>query len=162
MTSFSTVDIGGVRVTQFVCYDLRFADEFWALAHDTDVFLVPANWPAKRRSHWMALLQARAIENQAYVVGVNRVGSGGGIDYVGDSRIIDPLGELLVTATGTETMLLADVSADNGRRHPRPLPLPPRPPLSSRSARWIRPERAESHVQNGLRKRRGRWVRGRR
>ena len=63
----------------FVCYDLRFADEFWQLALDTDVYLVPANWPAKRRLHWQSLLQARAIENQAYVVGVNRVGDGGGL-----------------------------------------------------------------------------------
>lgn len=111
--AFSSIDIDGVRVSQFVCYDLRFADEFWALAHDTDVFLVPANWPAKRRLHWTALLQARAIENQAYVVGVNRIGHGGGIDYVGDSRIVDPLGELLVTAAGAETMLLADISTDH-------------------------------------------------
>jgi len=109
--SFTTVDIGGLRVSMFVCYDLRFADEFWALAHDTDVFLVPANWPAKRRLHWQALLQARAIENQAYVVGVNRIGEGGGIAYGGDSRIVDPLGELLVTAAGAETMLLADLDS---------------------------------------------------
>ncbi len=64
---------------------------------------------------WTSLLQARAIENQAYVVGVNRVGQGGGIAYVGDSRIVDPLGELLATAAGGESMLLADVSADTVR-----------------------------------------------
>ena len=58
----------------FVCYDLRFADEFWALAADTDCYVVVANWPAPRRDHWRTLLRARAIENQAYVVGVNRVG----------------------------------------------------------------------------------------
>jgi predicted amidohydrolase len=106
-----TVDIEGLRVSLFVCYDLRFADEFWQLAPDTDVYLVPANWPAKRRLHWQSLLQARAIENQAYVVGVNRVGDGGGLAYSGDSRIVDPLGELLVTAAETETILLADLSA---------------------------------------------------
>ena len=61
----------------------------------------------------MALLQARAIENQAYVVGVNRVGDGGGLAYSGDSRIVDPLGELLATAAHTETILLADISADH-------------------------------------------------
>ena len=72
---------------------------------------MPANWPAKRRLHWQSLLQARAIENQAYVVGVNRVGDGGGLAYSGDSRIVDPLGELLVTAAHTETILLADISA---------------------------------------------------
>ena len=110
-SSFTTVDVDGLRVSLFVCYDLRFADEFWRLALDTDVYLVPANWPAARRRHWQALLRARAIENQAYVVGVNRVGAGGGVAYCGDSRIIDPLGELLVTAGDTETMLVADISA---------------------------------------------------
>jgi predicted amidohydrolase len=114
-TDFVTVDVEGLRVSLFVCYDLRFADEFWQLAHDTDVFLVPANWPAKRRLAWTTLLQARAIENQAYVVGVNRVGEGGGISYTGDSRIVDPLGELLATASHTESILLADVSAASVR-----------------------------------------------
>lgn len=115
-TDFTTVDVGGLRVSLFVCYDLRFADEFWALARDTDVYLVPANWPEKRRLAWTTLLQARAIENQAYVVGVNRVGDGNGIGYCGDSRIVDPLGELLATASRTESILLADVSAATVRR----------------------------------------------
>ena len=110
-----TVEIEGLRISLFVCYDLRFADEFWQLALDTDVYLVPANWPEKRRLHWQVLLQARAIENQAYVVGVNRVGEGGGLRYAGDSRIVDPMGELLATAAQTETMLLAEVSADRVR-----------------------------------------------
>ncbi len=107
-----TVGIGDLRVSLFVCYDLRFADEFWALAPDTDVYLVPANWPAARRGHWQTLLQARAIENQAYVVGCNRVGTAGdGTEHVGDSRIVSPLGELLATAAEAETILLADVDA---------------------------------------------------
>jgi predicted amidohydrolase len=108
---FVIVDVDGLRVGLFVCYDLRFADEFWQLAADIDLYLVPANWPTSRRAHWMALLQARAIENQAYVVGCNRVGDGNGIDYCGDSRIVDPMGELLATAAHTESILLADVSA---------------------------------------------------
>jgi len=104
------VTIEGVRVSPFVCYDLRFADEFWGLAPTTDLYLVPANWPESRRAHWMALLQARAIENQAYVVGCNRVGVGGnGLNYVGDSRIVDPLGELLATGSQGETILFADI-----------------------------------------------------
>lgn len=110
---FVTVDVDGLRVSLFVCYDLRFADEFWAVAPGTDLYLVPANWPAARRTHWTALLQARAIENQAYVVGCNRIGTGGGLEYSGDSRIVDPLGELLATASHTESVLLADVSADH-------------------------------------------------
>lgn len=110
--SFTQVTIDGLRVTLFVCYDLRFADEFWGLAATTDVYLVPANWPEARRQHWMALLQARAIENQAYVVGCNRVGTGGSLAYSGDSRIVDPLGEPLATASYGESILLADVTAE--------------------------------------------------
>ena len=112
-TELVTVDVGGLRCSLFVCYDLRFADEFWGLAHDTDAYLVVANWPAKRRLHWSALLRARAIENQAYVVGVNRVGRGGGLDYAGDSAIIDPLGEVLASGAGVETVLLADLDPDH-------------------------------------------------
>jgi len=111
-TELVTVDVAGFRASLFVCYDLRFADEFWQVAPDTDLYLVPANWPEKRRHHWTTLLQARAIENQAYVVGVNRVGSGGKLDYSGDSRIVDPFGELLATASQTESILLADLSTD--------------------------------------------------
>jgi predicted amidohydrolase len=107
-----TVEIGGLRVTPFVCYDLRFADVFWKAAPETDVYLVPANWPSPRRLHWQTLLQARAIENQAYVVGCNRVGTAGdGTEHAGDSRIVSPMGELLATAAGVETIVLADVDA---------------------------------------------------
>lgn len=112
-TEFVTVEVDGVRLSLFVCYDLRFADEFWVLAPDTDAYLVVANWPAKRRLHWQTLLRARAIENQAYVVGVNRVGHGGGIDYSGDSAVIDPLGEVLASGAGAETVLFADVDPDH-------------------------------------------------
>jgi predicted amidohydrolase len=105
-----TVEIGGLRITPFICYDLRFADVFWKAAPGTDVYLVPANWPSPRRQHWQTLLQARAIENQAYVVGCNRVGTAGdGTDHAGDSRIVSPMGELLATAAGIETLVLADV-----------------------------------------------------
>ncbi|RBY88687.1 nitrilase-related carbon-nitrogen hydrolase [Blastococcus sp. TF02A-26] len=107
-----TVEIGGLRITPFVCYDLRFADVFWRAAPETDVYLVTANWPAVRRMHWQTLLQARAIENQAYVVGCNRVGpAGDGTEHAGDSRIVSPMGELLATAAGVEALVLADVDA---------------------------------------------------
>ncbi|MGY2127801.1 nitrilase-related carbon-nitrogen hydrolase [Blastococcus sp. SYSU DS0617] len=105
-----TVTVGGLRITPFVCYDLRFADVFWRAAPQTDVYLVTANWPAARRLHWTALLQARAIENQAFVVGCNRVGvAGDGTEHAGDSRIVDPMGEVLASAAGIETVVMADV-----------------------------------------------------
>lgn len=107
------VTVDGVRISMFVCYDLRFADCFWQLAPDTDVYLVPANWPDSRRHHWRSLLVARAIENQAYVVGVNRVGDAPtGLRYVGDSRIVDPLGEILAGGSQGETILFADVEPE--------------------------------------------------
>lgn len=108
-TDYLTVSLHGLRVTFFICYDLRFADEFWATANQTDAYVVVANWPERRREHWRTLLRARAIENQAYVIGVNRVGAGDGLDYGGDSAIIDPLGEALVEARKDPTILLADL-----------------------------------------------------
>jgi predicted amidohydrolase len=90
-----TFTTGGVRVTPLVCYDLRFP-ELWALAAPaTDLFVVVANWPRPRAAHWRALLVARAIETQAYVLGVNRIGEGGRLVYDGESALISPLGELL-------------------------------------------------------------------
>jgi predicted amidohydrolase len=107
-----TLRVGDLRVTPFICYDLRFANIFWEAAPQTDVYLVPANWPSPRRHHWQTLLQARAIENQAYVIGCNRVGvAGDGTEHAGDSRIVSPTGELLATAAGVETIVLADVKA---------------------------------------------------
>ena len=106
----ATVDIGGLRVSLFVCYDLRFANAFWERATGTDVYLVVANWPASRRYHWRTLLRARAIENQAYVVGVNRVGEAESLTYAGDTVIVDPLGEPVAEATeGAEVVVVADV-----------------------------------------------------
>ena len=112
-SQFTTVEIEGVRISLFVCYDLRFADEWWQRARETDVYLVVANWPEVRRLHWQSLVQARAIENQAYVVACNRVGTGGNLDYCGDSRIVDPLGEVIASAARTEAMIVAEVTAEH-------------------------------------------------
>ena len=111
-SDFLQVEIEGIRATFFICYDLRFADEFWKTAHSTDLFVVPANWPERRRAHWQALLRARAIENQTYVLGVNRVGEGDGLNYAGDSALIDPWGETLFSGASSEALLIADVHAE--------------------------------------------------
>jgi predicted amidohydrolase len=104
-----TAEIEGVRVTPFVCYDLRFPEPFRTAAEETDLFVVVANWPDQRREHWRTLLRARAIENQAYVVGVNRAGESDGLRYAGDSAAIAPLGETLAEADSREQVLFADV-----------------------------------------------------
>ncbi|MBI1759440.1 MAG: carbon-nitrogen family hydrolase [Actinobacteria bacterium] len=118
-----TVDVEGVRVSLLICYDLRFADTFWGLAHGTDCYVVVANWPQPRREHWRTLLAARAIENQAYVVGANRVGMApNGLAYSGDSRIVDPLGAVLAEASQVETVLTAEVDPDRVAQVRRELP----------------------------------------
>lgn len=114
-STFLTLDLHDVRSTFFVCYDLRFADEFWVNAAATDLYVVVANWPGARRLHWQTLLRARAIENQAYVLGVNRVGLDGHdtdqqrLPFTGDSMLIDPLGETLSGAAATEGLVVGEV-----------------------------------------------------
>lgn len=107
-----TVDVDGLAVTPLVCFDLRFAPLTWAAAARTDCFVFPANWPAARRDHWRTLLAARAVENQTWVVGCNRVGAGGRqgqLPYAGDSAVVDPLGRVVAGAAEQEATLLVDV-----------------------------------------------------
>ena len=105
-----TWEVEGLRVTPLVCYDLRFPEPFRLAADDTDLFAVIANWPERRRHHWNLLLRARAVENLAFVAGVNRVGEGDGLRYLGDSALVGPWGETIVSAAEQETLLVVDVS----------------------------------------------------
>ena len=91
----------GVRILPAVCYDLRFP--VWLReASRHDLLLLVANWPAARASAWRTLLQARAIENQSFVAGVNILGEdGNGVSYCGDSLVVGPDGELLLDAAAT-------------------------------------------------------------
>ncbi len=97
------------RINPQVCYDLRFPA--WCRnRNDFDLQIFVANWPEKRVAHWMALLRARAIENQAYVVGINRVGEdGNGLAYPGRSQLYDPLGNCLADLPGNEQTLLVGI-----------------------------------------------------
>jgi omega-amidase len=94
----SVFKVKNFRVCTNVCYDLRFPYLFWNPAENTDIFVNIANWPANRNEHWITLLKARAIENQCYVIGVNRVGSDPTLKYIGHSLVIDPLGRVLLDA----------------------------------------------------------------
>ncbi len=91
------IEIEGVRITPLICYDLRFVELFRAAAEDTDCFVVIANWPERRSHAWRTLLAARAIDCQAFVLGVNRVGDADGHPHRGDTTLIDPLGEVIAT-----------------------------------------------------------------
>ncbi len=128
--------VKGWKINLQICYDLRFP--VWARQSDSslnqagvppeqrngktaeyDVLIYVANWPEKRSHAWKTLLQARAIENQCYVVGVNRVGSdGNGIYHSGDSMVIDPMGEViyeLADKEGMDTTILQKSRVDEIR-----------------------------------------------
>ena len=109
--------VNGWKINLMVCYDLRFPvwmrqaprpapEEAGATADlEYDVLICGANWPERRNTAWKTLLRARAIENQSYVLGVNRVGKdGNGIYHSGDSMVIDPLGEILYQKEHEEDM----------------------------------------------------------
>jgi predicted amidohydrolase len=109
-----------------VCYDLRFP--VWSRnLGDTDVIIYSANWPAVRSSVWKALLVARAIENQCYVIGVNRVGvNPDGTSYTGDSAIIGPKGEILASPDpGTEGVVSALLSRETLDKYREDMPILP-------------------------------------
>ncbi len=103
----------GVRIAAFICYDLRFP--VWSRnAEGYDLAVYVANWPASRRKVWQTLLQARAMENQCYVAGVNCVGTdSNGLVYAGDSVLIDAKGEIVKAACeGKEEILVADLNME--------------------------------------------------
>jgi predicted amidohydrolase len=103
------VTIEGVRVGLFICFDLRFPELFRAVAPDIDAVLLVANWPERRRPHWDVLTRARAIENQCYVVAVNRSGVGDGVEYDGGSVAYDPWGEPVGIGGGGNASRVVDI-----------------------------------------------------
>lgn len=109
-----TVPFCGHQISLFVCYDLRFPEIFQAVSDQSDLMVVIADWPASRRDHWLTLLKARAIENQAYVAGVNCVGDIDGLSYCGDSSVFDPLGQMIGTLYGQEGIVVCDIGEDAG------------------------------------------------
>lgn len=99
-TKIHTFSWNGFTVAPLICYDLRFPEAFRAAtAAGADLFCVMANWPDRRQAHWTTLLRARAIENQAFVLGVNRSGTDPFFHYAGGSMILDPQGATLAEAT---------------------------------------------------------------
>ncbi len=92
-----------------ICYDLRFPELFRKLALEgAEIICLPAEWPKPRQEHWLALLRARAIENQLFIVAANCCGIQGKLDFFGLSQLISPLGKVLALADETETELVAE------------------------------------------------------
>lgn len=104
--------IGNMDISPLICYDLRFPEIFQAVSVKSGLIIVAANWPAQRSSQWKLLLQARALENQSYVIGVNRVGAGNDIYYSGDSMLVDPEGQIMDILSGKAGIMIVDVDKD--------------------------------------------------
>ncbi|GET35114.1 hydrolase YafV [Prolixibacter bellariivorans] len=106
------VNFRGWRIALYICYDVRFP--VWSRNRkDTDLALYVANWPASRTQVWQTLLKARAIENQIYVAGVNRIGSDGNeIDYCGDSLVVNPRGEVMSRLENREEVVTETLSME--------------------------------------------------
>ncbi len=94
-----------------ICYDLRFPELYSALAKDCDVLINIANWPNRRVMHWRALLQARAIENQTFVIGVNRIGfDGNGLEYEHSSSVVNANGDFIASILSEGEMDIYEIS----------------------------------------------------
>ncbi|MEZ5070343.1 MAG: amidohydrolase [Bacteroidales bacterium] len=107
--------LGGFRFLPLICYDLRFP-VFARNRNDYDALLVVANWPAARQVVWETLLRARALENQAWVLAVNRTGRDGlGVDHAGGSTVISPRGEIVACLDEREGILQARIGLEEVR-----------------------------------------------
>lgn len=105
-------DVEEVPVSCFICYDLRFPIGFWRVAKDVHFMIVPANWPDRRIAQFDALLRARAIENQYYVIAINCVGQQGKANYNGHSVVYDPKGNQIAFAGEEENLLFVEIEDD--------------------------------------------------
>jgi omega-amidase len=114
---------GGIAVSPFICYDLRFPEIFrMAVRKGAEIFVVIASWPSVRAGHWRTLLQARAIENQAYVIGVNRCGSDPRLPYPGATMLVAFDGEVQAELGGAEGFLKTSIDVDSLRAYRARLP----------------------------------------
>jgi predicted amidohydrolase len=109
-------DDSDMQVAQAICYDLRFPYHFWSDAPAVDAFCVIAAWGKGRADQWRALLKARAIENQAFVIGVNRVGSEPAAVYSGDSSVFGPRGEELLYCGDAEGVFSVEIEPCAARK----------------------------------------------
>jgi omega-amidase len=118
------VEIKGVALALFVCFDLRFPELFREVGPKADAFVVIANWPSTRQKHWEVLTHARAIENQCFVVAVNRIGEADGLVYNGGSMILDPWGERRDLPVPESSLRIGEISKTAVAEVRQAFPLP--------------------------------------
>ena len=105
----------GVRFALFICYDLRFPEIFRAVSDEAEVLVVAANWPEARITHWNKLLEARALENQSWVLGINCVGDQQNLHYCGNSRAVSPEGETVDCLPEREGIIYCEIRDEAAR-----------------------------------------------
>lgn len=101
------------KIVPFICYDLRFPEIFQIASKKAQIITVAANWPKERQNHWIALLKARAIENQCYIIGINRVGFDQNLQYDGASIFVNPNGDILNRINNEEAIIIEDIQIQN-------------------------------------------------
>jgi predicted amidohydrolase len=107
------IDLPWGQTALAICYDLRFPELFRLYAADgAKMIVIPAEWPIERVEHWRTLLQARAIENQCYIVACNAAGKTGEVTFGGHSMIVDPWGKIIVEGGDSPMMLTAEIEMD--------------------------------------------------
>ena len=112
-TELVTVPTDFATLGLVTCYDLRFPELFRALLDaGTEIFVVPAAWPARRRGHWTLFARARAVEEQAFVLACNTAGTHGGVEQGGHSLVVDPWGTVLAEAGPNEEVLTVDLDPE--------------------------------------------------
>ncbi|MES2429250.1 MAG: amidohydrolase [Bacteroidota bacterium] len=117
------VELKGWKICPMICYDLRFPVWMRNVNEDYDLLLIVANWPERRALHWRTLIPARAVENQSYVIGVNRVGHDGNeVYHSGDSTCIDPNGNVVYYKRDEEDVYTFTINADEVKKVRRTLP----------------------------------------
>lgn len=108
--SLVITSVKGIKIGLSICYDLRFPELYRLYAKEkVDMIVDIANWPDTRIEHWRTLLKARAIENQCYMVGVNRVGDDPKLHYTGFSSVFDPMGKEIVAVENEEKVIVAEI-----------------------------------------------------
>lgn len=122
--SMNVFELDGITCGGVICYDLRFPE--WIRTHTLNgakIMFIPAEWPKQRIDHWQLLLQARAIENQCFIVAVNRVGKDPNNEFNGHSMVIAPWGELLISNQTAEGILYAELDLEEVERVRKTIPV---------------------------------------
>lgn len=122
-SEISFCEIDGITICPLICYDLRFAELFFAAAKRADIVTVAANFGGPRDEHWQTLLKARAIDNQIFVAGINRVGEDPATYYRGHSMVVSPRGTVMNILNESEGIIIVDINKEEIIQYKKEFPV---------------------------------------